>query len=127
MIAAALGTLLVLLGLLALLHLALVFGAPLGRLVWGGAEAVLPAGKRFASLAAVILLGGFALIALDRAGSLELFLSPAASRIAGWALAAVLVLSVFQNLLSSSRAERRVMLPLSAVLALCSLVLALAP
>ena len=60
----------VILGLLTVFQLALALGAPLGHFAWGGKDRVLPAGKRVASLVAILVYAVMALIAWDRIGAI---------------------------------------------------------
>lgn len=112
-----------LLGALCLFQLALALGAPLGRFAWGGGHDRLPPSFRIASLVSIgiyILLG---LIALQRAGQLQLF-PEAVATIGIWAIAGYLGLGVLMNAISRSKPERYTMTPLALVL--CALAIAIA-
>jgi hypothetical protein len=56
------------LAVLGVFQLALIAGAPLGRLAWGGQHEVLPPKLRLGSAVSIALYGFFAYIALARAG-----------------------------------------------------------
>lgn len=106
--------------LLIVLQAALALGAPLGRLAWGGAHRVLPAGLRFGSLAAIVILAlGIALL---RAGAG--LPSPVGGdwvRPALWGYAALFALSVLGNLASKSPIERATGTPLATLAVLSCL------
>jgi hypothetical protein len=122
MVVAVLGT--ALLAALAVFQVLLVAGAPLGRFAWGGRHVVLPASLRIGSATSVALYGAIALVLLQRAGALDV-LPHGLVDVAVWVLAGWFALGVAQNAASRSPAERRVMSPVSAVLAVVCLVLAL--
>jgi hypothetical protein len=103
----------------------LAAGAPLGAHVLGGRHsgALPPRLRAFSGIAAVLLLG-FAMVMLARAGvigwpaGIARFLIPAS-----WVIAGFLVLNTLGNLASKSRFERTVLAATTAVLAvLCGLV-----
>jgi hypothetical protein len=103
---------------------ALVAGAPLGHFAWGGADRVLPAGKRVGSAVSIVLYAVFAAIVLDRAGLTRLPLE-AIRQWAIWALVASFALGIAVNAISRSRPERLTMTPVAAVLCACCLAVAL--
>ncbi len=53
---------------LALFQIALIAGAPLGHLAWGGSHKVLPVKLRVGSSIAILLYGIFLVLLLDKAG-----------------------------------------------------------
>lgn len=63
-------------------------------------------------------------MALDRSGLIDL-LPDLVARIAIWVVFGYLVLSIVPNLLSKSRPERAVMVPVTALLAVLALLVAL--
>jgi hypothetical protein len=100
----------------------LAAGAPLGAHVLGGVHAgTLPGRLRLFSGIAAVLLLGFAVVVLARAGVIG---SPA--DVAGllavgcWVVAAFLVLNTLGNLASKSRLERTVFAAATAILAILS-------
>ncbi|WP_300264863.1 hypothetical protein [Microbacterium sp.] len=99
-------------------------GLPVGRLLWGGAKRVLPVGMRWASVGAVVLYGVFAYILLVQGADLPLNGS-GLIMVLSWVLFGYLVLATFGNLRSRSRAERYVMAPASAILAIATLIITL--
>ena len=123
MTALALTCALALLAALAALQVLLAFGAPFGRLVWGGQHRVLPARLRVGSAISVAVYAAMAALLLSRARVIAgdgTFV-----RIATWALLGYLVLGILMNAISRSRAERFTMTPVTVVLALATLVIAL--
>jgi hypothetical protein len=103
----------------------LAAGAPLGAHVLGGRHSdVLPPQLRACSGIAAILLVGFALVVLARAGVVGWPTGIAGLLIpASWVIAGFLVLNTFGNLASKSRFERTVLAATTAVLAvLCGFV-----
>ena len=123
MILAALFT--ILLGLLSLFQFALAFGAPWGRLAWGGQnQAALPVGLRVASGASILIYAVIALFGLDRGGVIEVF-SPLVSQVGMWVIFGYLALGVLMNAVSRSKAERIVMTPVALVLAALAFFIAL--
>lgn len=115
------------LALLGIFQLALAFGAPWGRFAWGGQHpGTLPIGYRIASAASILVYGFIAVLALDRAGVLDLF-PDGFSRVGSWVVFAYLALGVVMNAISRSKPERNVMTPVALVLAVLALLIALAP
>ncbi|MGM7774445.1 hypothetical protein ACSVHC_00220 [Arthrobacter sp. KNU-44] len=105
------------LGVLAVFQLLLVIGLPFGRFAWGGQNPVLPARLRVGSAVSVVVYAIFAIFALDRAALISILPVPFVAVVAMWVIATYLLLSVLPNLASKSKYERRVMAPVSLVLA----------
>ena len=116
--------LIVLLALLAVFQLALVCGAPLGHFAWGGQHRVLPARMRVGSLIAIVIYALIALVSLDRIGAIQVFPNAVAVT-AMWVIVAYFALGIAMNAMSKSRSERAVMVPLTIVLTVLSLLIAL--
>ncbi len=112
------------LAVLAVFQITLAAGAPLGRLAWGGQHRVLPTRNRIASVASVAVYALIALVALDRSELVDV-VPELVARIAMWVIFGYLVLSIVPNLLTKSPIERAVMTPVSALLAVLALVIAL--
>jgi hypothetical protein len=110
--------------ILAVFQLALASGAPLGRFAWGGQNRVLPTRTRIGSVASVVIYAAMALLALDRAGQIDI-VPDLVSLIGMWVVFGYLVVSIVPNVLSKSRSERAVMVPVSALLAVLALLVAL--
>jgi hypothetical protein len=110
---------------LAVFQAALVAGAPLGRLAWGGQDVVLPPRKRIGSVVAIALYAAFGWLALEKARLAGTDVPPFVA-IAAWVVTGYLVLGIAMNAASRSRPERLTMVPVTTVLAALALVLALA-
>ena len=111
----------VILALLAVFQLALVLGAPLGRFAWGGTHRVLPARLRIGSAVSIVVYAVIAVLALDRAGAIDL-VPDIVSTVGMWVVFAYFVLGIPLNARSRSRPERYTMTPVVAVLAVLSLI-----
>lgn len=107
-------------------QVALILGAPWGHLTLGGRfEGALPRRVRAVPAVSALLLGGFAIVVLARAG-LALPGWSEAARVAIWVPVAYLVLGSVANAATPSRDERRLWLPVILVMLVCALVVALA-
>jgi hypothetical protein len=114
----------VILAVLAVFQLALVFGAPLGHFAWGGQHRVLPTRLRIGSLVSIVIYAVIAVLALDRAGAIDV-VSDSVSTVGMWIVFAYFVLGIPLNAISRSKPERYTMTPVVAVLAILSLLVAL--
>ena len=109
---------------LAVFQLCLALGAPWGRFAWGGQhDGPLPTRLRVGSVVSIVLYALFAVVILDRADMVQV-LPDAVSGVGIWVLVAYLALGVVMNGISRSRSERAVMTPVSLVLAVCALIVA---
>ncbi len=114
-----------LLGALAVFQALLTFGAPLGRLAWGGQHRVLPTPLRVGSALAIVTYALLAAVVLARAKLLATGVSDAVVRTAAWVVVGYLFIGIGANLASRSTSERAVMTPTVAVLCgLCVVVAA---
>lgn len=112
-----------LLAALACFQLALALGAPLGRFAWGGQHRVLPTRMRVGSVAAIVTYAAIAVLALDRAGTVDV-LPERFSTVGMWVVLAYFVLGIAVNAASRSLPERLVMVPVTLVLSALSLLVA---
>ncbi|MEX1080280.1 MAG: hypothetical protein WED09_14390 [Homoserinimonas sp.] len=115
----------VVLAVLAVFQGALIAGAPIGRFAWGGQHRVLPARLRVGSAISIALYAAFALILLDRAELVAVFGSDAFVQVSTWVLFGYFTVGILMNGISRSKAERNTMVPVTAVLAVLSLLIAL--
>ena len=115
----------VLIAFLAAFQLALVFGAPLGRFVWGGRSDVLPPRLRRGSIIAVVLYAAFSVILLAASGVLVIPVLGPVGGLLCWMITVYLSFGVVMNALSRSRPERFVMTPVAMILTTCALIVAL--
>ena len=114
-----------LLGALAVFQLALIAGAPIGHLAWGGQHRVLPTRLRIGSAVSIVLYALFALVILDRAGIVSFIPWDGFVQVATWVLFGYFVLGIALNLASRSVPERAVMVPVAALLAIATFFVAL--
>ena len=121
---AAVGACTILAGL-AVFQAALVCGAPLGRLAWGGQHNVLPANLRAGSAVSIALYIVFGYVALAKAGILPSVGNESVMSVVAWVLTGYFALGVLMNAISRSKPERAVMAPAALLLAAAYLVLAL--
>ena len=81
---------------------ALIAGAPLGHLAWGGQDRVLPVQKRLGSAISIGLYVVFAVLVLQRAGLAEVLPWPGVVHVAVWVLAGYFALGIVLNAISRS-------------------------
>ena len=115
----------VLIAALAVFQIALIAGAPVGHFAWGGKDRILPANKRVGSVISIVLYAVFAIVVLQRAGLVSVIPIQGIVDIGIWVLVGYFLLGVVMIALSRSKPERWTMAPLSLVLAVLSLVVAL--
>ncbi|MBT2512400.1 hypothetical protein [Arthrobacter sp. ISL-30] len=113
------------LGGLAVFQGALVTGAPLGRMAWGGQHEVLPTRLRIASAVSIALYALFAYVALARADLAAPLVSHGFTSVLIWVLTAYFTVGVVVNGISRSKPERLIMTPTALVLAALYLVISL--
>src|SRR3954452_23659360 len=107
----------VILAALAVFQAALISGAPLGHLAWGGQHKVLPGKLRVGSAVSIVLYGIFAYVALARAGLVGPLVDGTWTEVSTWVLCAYFALGTVLNGISRSRPERLVMAPAALALA----------
>jgi hypothetical protein len=113
------------LGALAVFQALLMFGAPLGRLAWGGQQGVLPAPLRVGSALSIVIYALLAAVVLARAEQLATGVPDGVVRTAAWVVVGYFFVGIGINLASRSKSERAVMTPIVAVLCgLCVVVAA---
>ena len=110
---------------LAVFQSALISGAPLGRLAWGGQHEVLPTGLRIGSGMSIILYAVFGYAAAGKAGLVLPLVNESATSIFMWVLTVYFALGVIMNGISRSKPERLVMTPTAIVLTALYLILAI--
>lgn len=108
-------TLVAILSLVVCFQIALIFGAPWGRLTQGGQhDGALPMSGRIGAAVSIVALGAISLCVLSVAGYW-----PGWPRWVGWIVVAFCTLSTVLNWITPSRAERRLWGPITtAMLAL---------
>jgi hypothetical protein len=110
---------------LAVFQGALIAGAPLGKMVWGGQQRILPANLRIGSAVSIGLYAFFAYAALAKAGVAPPLMGESFTSVTMWVMTAYFALGVLMNGISRSKPQRLVMTPIAASLAALYLVLAL--
>ena len=110
---------------LAVFQGALISGAPLGQLAWGGQHKVLPTGLRIGSALSIVLYAVFGYAAAAEAGLMLPLVNESVTSILIWVLTAYFALGVIMNGISRSKPERLVMTPTAIVLTALFLILAL--
>ncbi|MGD2042796.1 MAG: hypothetical protein PVJ28_04035 [Acidimicrobiia bacterium] len=113
----------VLIGVLTVFQIALALGAPAGAAAWGGSHpGVLPARLRVASaLVGVFFYPPIALLILDSGEVIDI--GWAVSSLWLWVLAGLFLLGTLANAASQSKVER-IWAPVSLVLAICCVAIA---
>lgn len=107
-------------------QLALALGAPWGAYAMGGAfPGRYPPPMRVAALIQAVLIGGLALIVLSAAGLVMPDLAASLAWLV-WVPVAISALAVILNSISRSAGERRIWVPVAAVMLISSLLVALA-
>lgn len=110
---------------LALFQIALIAGAPIGKFAWGGQHKVLPLKLRIGSVVAVVLYALFVAVLLTKAGVAQLVSSSLFVDIAMWVIVVYLFLGIAMNAISRSKPERLVMTPVTIILAVIFMQIAL--
>jgi hypothetical protein len=107
-------------------QVALAVGAPWGKAAWGGAhEGRLPRNLRISSAFAAVFWILAASVLFARAGHELIPLSSTVARWGTWVLFGLSALGALMNLASRSRLERLIWSPVSALLAVLCLLVAL--
>ncbi|WP_260982325.1 hypothetical protein [Arthrobacter sp. U41] len=110
---------------LAVFQSALIAGAPMGRMAWGGAHTVLPKKLRIASAVSIALYALFAYTALAKAELAPALINGTVTSVSSWVLTAYFALGIVMNSISRSKPERLIMTPTATVLTALFLVLSL--
>jgi len=103
----------------------LALGFPYGKAAWGGKHVKLPSSLRIASLFSAGVFVVASLFVLERADILLVFNSPTIVTIILWILVSFLGLNTLSNLASRSKLEKRIMTPISLILALLCLIVSI--
>ncbi len=109
----------VLLIIVIILSILLILGLPLGELTMGGRYKVWPKELRAAAIGQ-LLVQGFALnILLAAGGKCDIFMTERVTKIICIAFAVFFIANTIMNFFSTSRKEKLVMTPMSAISAVC--------
>ena len=115
----------ILLLLLIIFQLLLAIGLPFGRFAYGGKYEKLPKNLRIMSLIAVGIFIFGIIIVLERATIITIFNNKLLTTIVVWIFAIYLTLNTLMNAVSKSKWEKRIMTPISVVIAACCYILAI--
>ena len=115
----------VILGALAIGQVLLIAGLPLGHFAWGGQSRVLPTRLRVGSAISIVLYALFAFVTIERAGITHVIEPDGVVYVAMWVLTGYFTLGIVLNGISRSKPERNVMTPVSLLLAVLCLIVAL--
>ncbi|MBE6052314.1 MAG: hypothetical protein E7212_00145 [Clostridium sartagoforme] len=115
----------ILFGIVIILSILLILGAPLGELTMGGKYKVYPKKLRIVLIIQLILQIFFVIIILQSGGLISLWFSSKVTKIICIIIALYLSLNVILNLISESKKERYIMGPLSFASAICFWITAL--
>ena len=115
----------IVLGALAVFQTLLIAGLPISRFAWGGQSPVLPPRLRPAAIASIAVYVIFAFTALSRTGVIATVVPAQLLVVSMWVITGYLFFSILPNLASKSLYEKRLMAPVSALLATFALLIAL--
>ena len=103
----------------------LALGFPYGQAAWGGKHAILPPRLRIASLFSAGIFVVASIFVLERVDILSVFNHSTTVTIVVWFIVAFLGLNTLGNLASRSKLEKRIMTPISLILALLCLLVSI--
>lgn len=107
-----------------LFHLSIVFGAPWGEYTMGGQiKGKLPASRRIAAVIQAFLMGYFAFVVAENSGIVNF--ESGVFQVNLWILVAFFALGTIANLITPSKRERRLWAPVTVVMLLSTIYLAL--
>lgn len=110
----------------ALFHLAIVLGAPVGDYAYGGQhQGVLPTGYRIASVVSMFVMIAVAGHYLAQIGLFAPLLDATGNAIANWGFVALLALSALMNNITKSEKEKRVFGSISIAMLLAAILVAI--
>ncbi len=109
---------------IAVFHVLLSLGLPLGEAAWGGSHKILPSKLRLASLISSIILLIAGLILLHQGKVVFISTDYILSRVIVWIFTAFLGLNTLGNFVSKSKKEKMIMTPISALALLSCLFVA---
>lgn len=115
----------ILFAMMSIFQLLLALGLPLGKAAYGGKYEKLPTNLRIVSLIAIGIFVFATIIVLERAEIITIFNNTLLSAIAIWILTGYSTLNVLMNAVSKSKWEKRIMTPLSLIIAVCCFIVAI--
>jgi hypothetical protein len=120
----AIYSLLLILSLIVVFHFLVLLGVIPFQVVWGGRLTERAQMMRFEMVSIIVNLLMLAIVAL-RAGWWKVLISPVIIRVALWLMCGLFLLNTLGNLFSINKFEKLVFTPLTLILSLCCLRLAL--
>ena len=111
--------------LMSIFQVLLVIGLPYGRAAYGGKYETLPKNLRIMSLIAVGILVFGIIIVLERAEIITLINNTQLTKIVVWIYTGYSTLNTLINAVSKSQWEKRIMTPISLIIAVCCFILAI--
>ena len=111
--------------IMALIQLLLAFGAPIGKMAWGGNYKILPPKLRVGSFISAGIFILAIIIILENAKLYIVFNQPTIVDIFSWIFVAIFGLSTIGNMVSKSRLEKMVMTPVALVLTILCFIIAI--
>ena len=111
--------------LMSIFQVLLAIGLPYGRAAYGGKYETLPKNLRIMSLIAVGIFVFGIIIVLERAEIITILNNTLLTIIVVWIYAVYLTLNTLMNAVSKSQLEKRIMTPISLVIAVCCFILAI--
>ncbi len=106
-------------------QLLLALGFPLGQVAWGGKYTKLHPRLRIASLFSAGIMAFASIFVLEKANVFSVLHSPKVVTFGIWVLAVFLGLNTIGNFVSRSKWEKRIMTPVSLILSLLCLAVAI--
>ena len=103
----------------------LALGAPFGKIAWGGNHRILPLNLRIGSIISVGLFIIATATLLEKANLQITFNRPGLVNILVWFYVGLFSLSTFANIVSKSRLEQKIMIPVAATLTILCLIVAI--
>ena len=110
--------------LMALFQFLLAFGAPIGKMAWGGNYEILPPKLRIGSFISAGIFILAIIIILENAKLYFIFNQPTIVNIFSWIFVAIFGLSTIGNMVSKNRLEKMVMTPVALVLTILCFIVA---
>lgn len=117
--------LLITLALLSVFQAVLASGAPYGHFAWGGQHKVLPASLRAGSIISIVIYACIGCCIVSKVGIYQIIPKSTFLDIILWAITVYFFIGILMNSISRSKYERNIMVPVSSVLAVCSLMITL--
>jgi hypothetical protein len=110
---------------MSIFQLLLVFGAPFGKLAWGGKYKILPLSLRIGSFISALIFVFGGIIMLEKVNLISVLNSPVFVSILIWFFAILFGLSSLGNIMSKSRLEKRIMTPVALIIFFLCLIIAI--